>query len=234
MSMELKFHPLGDGAIVVTAGDSISEESTAFVRAIAERINQEKIRGVTDVIQAYVTVTVCYEAEGGITYKEMEKKLREILSDISPAGKEEGRIVEIPVCYGGDFGPDLAFVAEHNGLTEEEVIRIHSGNTYDVKMIGFAPGFPFLGGMDERIAAPRRSSPRLEIPARTVGIAGAQTGVYPIGTPGGWQLIGRTPVELFLPDEEIPSLLRPGDQVRFKPISTDEYEKMEADRHAYY
>lgn len=232
--MELNYHPLGDGAIVVTAGERISEESTALVRAIADKITRLQIPGVTDVIQAYVTVTVCYEAEGGITYKEMEERLRQILSDIRPAGKEEGRIVEIPVCYGDDFGPDLAFVAEHNGLTEEEVIRIHSGHTYDVKMIGFAPGFPFLGGMDERIAAPRRPSPRLEIPARTVGIAGAQTGVYPIGTPGGWQLIGRTPVELFLPDEEIPSLLRPGDQVRFRPISKDEYIEMEADRHAYH
>ena len=231
--MELNYHPLGDGAIVVTAGESISEESTAMVRAIAETITRAEIPGVSDVIQAYITVTVCYEADGGMTYSAMERKLRERLSDIRPAGKGDGRTVEIPVCYGGEFGPDLAFVAEHNGLTEEEVIRIHSGTTYDVKMIGFAPGFPFLGGMDERIAAPRRPSPRLEIPARTVGIAGAQTGVYPIGTPGGWQLIGRTPIELFLPDEEIPSLLRPGDQVRFSPISTDEYLQMEADRHAH-
>ncbi|MCW1927214.1 5-oxoprolinase subunit PxpB [Bhargavaea beijingensis] len=226
--MKLNYHPLGDGAIVVTAGESIGDESTALVRAIAETITRAEVPVVTDVIQAYVTVTVCYEAENGMTYRAMEKKLRELLSDILPAGKDEGRTVEVPVCYGGDFGPDLGFVAEHNGLTQEEVIRIHSGTTYDVKMIGFAPGFPFLGGMDERIAAPRRPSPRLEIPARTVGIAGAQTGVYPIGTPGGWQLIGRTPVELFLPDKEIPSLLRPGDQVRFRQISKEEYEKMGA------
>ena len=232
--MELNYHPLGDGAIVVTAGESISDETTALVRAIAEAITRAEIHGVSDVIQAYVTVTVCYDAEGGMTYRTMEKRLREILSDVRPAGKGAGRTVEIPVCYGGEFGPDLAFVADHNGLTEEEVIRIHSGTTYDVKMIGFAPGFPFLGGMDERIAAPRRPSPRLEIPARTVGIAGAQTGVYPIGTPGGWQLIGRTPVELFLPDQEIPSLLRPGDQVRFRPITTEEYKKMEVDRRAHH
>lgn len=232
--MELKFHPLGDGAIVVTAGKLISKESTALVRAIAEKITGSGIEGVTDVIQAYVTVTVCYESDGGMTYEEMEKRLRGLLSGIRPAAGGEGRIVEIPVCYGGDFGPDLAFVAQHNGLDEEEVVRIHTGNTYDVKMIGFAPGFPFLGGMDERIAAPRRPSPRLEIPARTVGIAGAQTGVYPIGTPGGWQLIGRTPVDLFLPDEEIPSLLRPGDRVRFRAISPEEYRQMEADCYAHH
>lgn len=230
--MELKFHPLGDQAIVVTAGESISKESTALVRAIAEKITDSEIPWVTDVIQAYVTVTICYEADGGMTYAEMEKRLQELLSGIRPATEGEGRTVEIPVCYGGDFGPDLAFVAQHNGLDEKEVVRIHSGNTYDVKMIGFAPGFPFLGGMDERIAAPRRPSPRLEIPARTVGIAGAQTGVYPIGTPGGWQLIGRTPIDLFLPDEEIPSLLRPGDRVRFRPVSPEEYKQLEADRHA--
>lgn len=230
--MELKYHSLGDQAVVVTAGKSISKESTALVRAIAQKITDSEIPWITDVIQAYVTVTVCYESDGGMTYAEMEKRLRELLSGIRPAADGEGRTVEIPVCYGGDFGPDLAFVARHNGLDEEEVVRIHAGNTYDVKMIGFAPGFPFLGGMDERIAAPRRPSPRLEIPARTVGIAGAQTGVYPIGTPGGWQLIGRTPVDLFLPDEEIPSLLRPGDRVRFRPVSPEEYKQLEADRHA--
>lgn len=231
IAMKVEYNPLGDSAIVVAAGEKMNEETTAAVRAIAAAIEKAAIPEVTDIIQAYVNVTVCYDASGGITFEEMKERLCAILKDVQPASSETGRTVEIPVCYGGEFGPDLPFVAEHNGLTEKEVIEIHSGGSYDVKMIGFAPGFPFLGGLDERIAAPRRPSPRLEIPARTVGIAGSQTGVYPIGTPGGWQLIGRTPVDLFLPGEEIPSLLRPGDRVTFRPITREEYDRKEGARH---
>lgn len=136
---------------------------------------------------------------------------------------ETQRTIEIPVCYGGDFGPDLGFVAAHCGLSEEEIIAIHSSGDYLVYMIGFAPGFPYLGGMPERIAAPRHRTPRTVIPRGSVGIAGGQTGVYPIATPGGWQLIGRTPLELFRPESEYPSLLRAGDKVRFKPITREQY-----------
>ncbi|MET3575002.1 5-oxoprolinase subunit PxpB [Bhargavaea ullalensis] len=229
--MKYGMHALGDSAVAVTAGEQAGEETTAAVRAIAEAVGRAALPEVTDVIQAYVNVTVCYDASGGVTLEEMKERLCDILKDVQPASPETGRTVEIPVCYGGEFGPDLPFVAEHNGLTEEEVIKIHSAGSYDVKMIGFAPGFPFLGGLDERIAAPRRPSPRLEIPARTVGIAGSQTGVYPIGTPGGWQLIGRTPVDLFLPGEEIPSLLRPGDRVTFRPITQEEFDRKEDARH---
>ena len=136
------------------------------------------------------------------------------------------RVVRIPVLYGGEFGPDLDFVAKHNGLTKDEVIAIHTSGDYTVHMIGFAPGFPFIGGMSERIAAPRRETPRLKIPARSVGIAGVQTGVYPIETPGGWQLIGRTPLELFLPDENPPSLLVAGDKITFYEITSEEYQDL--------
>jgi inhibitor of KinA len=139
--------------------------------------------------------------------------------------KQHPRVVEIPVCYGGEFGPDLGYVAEHNQLSVEEVIEIHTSGQYLVYMIGFAPGFPYLGGMSERIMAPRRQSPRLAIPAGTVGIAGMQTGVYPIETPGGWQLIGRTPLALFRPQDNPPSLLQSGDIVRFCQISDKEYEE---------
>src|ERR671914_867162 len=133
------------------------------------------------------------------------------------------RTVGIPVHYGGNFGPDLGFVALHNELTEQQVIEIHSQPMYLVYMIGFAPGFPYLGGMSERLASPRRESPREKIPAGSVGIAGSQTGVYPIETPGGWQLIGRTPLRLFRPDKDDPSLLRTGDRVRFHAIEPAEY-----------
>ena len=135
------------------------------------------------------------------------------------------RTVSIPVCYGGEFGPDLEYVARHNNLTTDEVIHIHSSGEYLVYMIGFAPGFPFLGGLSPKIATPRRPSPRATIPAGSVGIAGMQTGVYPIETPGGWQLIGRTPQKLFLPNENPPSLLQAGDVVKFCPISFQEYQE---------
>ena len=135
----------------------------------------------------------------------------------------KGRVVEIPVAYGGEFGPDIGFVAEYNGLTVEEVVEIHSKPLYRVYMLGFVPGFAYLGGMDERITTPRLEKPRLKVPAGSVGIAGKQTGWYAIESPGGWRLIGRTPLKTFNPMESPPSLVLPGDYVRFKPISEEEF-----------
>src|SRR5699024_4926794 len=135
------------------------------------------------------------------------------------------RMVEIPVLYGGDYGPDLDLVAHRNQLSTEEVIRIHSERDYLVYMIGFAPGFPYVGGMDERIEAPRKENPRQSIPAGSVGIAGKQTGIYPFESPGGWQIIGRTPAQLFLPESNPPTLIQPGDRLRFVPIDEAEYVK---------
>lgn len=134
------------------------------------------------------------------------------------------RIVHIPLCYGGEYGPDLSGLAFYHGLSEAEVIDLHTSRDYPVYMIGFAPGFPYLGGLDERLATPRRSVPRIQIPAGSVAIGGAQTGIYPLMTPGGWHVIGRTPLALFRPDADPPSLLQAGDIVRFVPIAPDEYE----------
>lgn len=145
------------------------------------------------------------------------KTLESIEMGIAP------RIVTIPVCYGGEFGPDMEHVANQHGMTIEEVIAIHSSVDYLVHMIGFAPGFPYLGGLPEQIATPRRATPRLQVEAGTVGIGGSQTGIYPITTPGGWQCIGRTPIRLFRPEMNPPSLLEAGDYVRFKPITVQEY-----------
>ncbi len=155
------------------------------------------------------------------------RQLSKHLKDLKTDKMDPPRVVSIPVCYGGDFGPDLEYVAHHNNISPQEVIEIHSGNEYSVYMIGFSPGFPYLGGMSEKISAPRRSSPRLIIPAGSVGIAGKQTGIYPIETPGGWQIIGRTPIKLFRPDEESPSLLQAGDKIKFTPISYPEFMKWE-------
>ncbi|MEW4369506.1 5-oxoprolinase subunit PxpB [Paenibacillus kandeliae] len=141
--------------------------------------------------------------------------------------KTEPTVVEIPVCYGGEYGPDLAHVAAHNGLTEQEVIALHSGGDYLVYTLGFAPGFPYLGGLSDQLTTPRRDTPRIRIPAGSVGIAGIQTGIYPLETPGGWQLIGRTPISLFRPHRQPPTLLSSGNRLVFRPISEQEYMQLQ-------
>ena len=138
------------------------------------------------------------------------------------------RIVEIPVLYGGEFGPDIEVVAQHNGLTVEEVIAIHAATDYPIYMIGFTPGFCYLGGLDRRIHAPRRKTPRTLLPGGSVGIAEAQTGMYPVDSPGGWQIIGRTPLRLFAPERENPFLYEAGDRIRFMPVTGEEYERIRA------
>ncbi|AVM22728.1 5-oxoprolinase subunit PxpB [Bacillus pumilus] len=239
----ITFHPLGDAAIVIQAGADICEEIHERVVQLFSCIEQHPFVGYVEAVQAFTNVTVFYEPytvhqsaqlqkvdlspyEWVKNYIEtlLEEKWRE---DVHT----ERRIVEIPVCYGGELGPDLEEVARINGLTPEEVVRIHTAGTYLVYMIGFAPGFPFLGGLSEKIAAPRRETPRMSIPKGSVGIAGKQTGVYPISTPGGWQLIGQTPLSLFLPDRAVPSLLKAGDEVRFVQMSEKEFFSMkEAER----
>ena len=230
--MEITYSPLGDEAIVIEVGSEITKETTNLVRSITRQLEKATIDAIVEVIPAFTTVTVLYEITEIFKYKDIKKLLERLLVEIKESDTVAQRTIEIPVCYGGEYGPDLEIVALHNKLTVEEVIEIHSNGTYEVNMIGFAPGFPFIGGMAESIATPRKTTPRLRIPERTVGIAGMQTGVYPIETPGGWQLIGRTPMDLFLPNEEIPSLLQAGDRIVFKPISKLEYEQWEGDSHA--
>ena len=152
------------------------------------------------------------------------EKLSEIEKDLGAIDLPKPRIVEIPTIYGGEFGEDLGFVAEHNGLSEDQVIKIHSSIDYRIYMLGFTPGFSYLGGMSEKIAAPRLKTPRTKIPGGSVGIAGKQTGIYPMESPGGWQLIGRTPDKLYDPSSETPIILQAGDYIRFIPIDKDEYD----------
>ncbi|MFC7395369.1 5-oxoprolinase subunit PxpB [Scopulibacillus cellulosilyticus] len=225
--------PLGDCAVVVTFGDEIKYETHKKIKMFMDLLKKEPFTGFIECVPAFVNLTIYYDPF--VVYNEhkknspfevvssiIEKKLKKIESD-----KElNHRTMSIPVCYGGEFGPDLEYVARSNDLTTEEVIHIHTNGEYLAYMIGFAPGFPFLGGLSEKIATPRRSSPRTSIPAGSVGIAGMQTGVYPISTPGGWQLIGKTPMKLFLPNENPPSLLQAGDMIKFYQISRKEYEEM--------
>lgn len=236
-ALAVDMYPLGENAIMVEFGKCIHPEINRKVMALVAYLEQHPFVGMLEYISAYKNVTIFYdpllvnalpieveEGEMPLSYRKMTKLIEEVLKTIDMSKTGQASIVELPVCYGGEFGPDLTFVAEHNQLSTQEVIDIHSSGEYLVYMIGFAPGFPFLGGMSEKIATPRRSSPRLAIPVGSVGIAGSQTGAYPIETPGGWQLIGRTPVELFCPQSNPPTLLHAGNIVKFKPITLEEYQ----------
>ncbi|MFJ7754767.1 5-oxoprolinase subunit PxpB [Peribacillus muralis] len=229
--------PLGDSAIVLTFGNGIEYSIHKKIKLFMELLEEEPFAGFVECVPAFTNLTVFYEPlviynthkqsdEAISPYHVVRSILEEKLLDLMEDKKLSHRTVTIPVCYGGEYGPDLEYVARYHDLTTDEVIHIHSTGEYLIYMIGFAPGFPFLGGLSEDIATPRRSSPRMKIPAGAVGIAGKQTGVYPISTPGGWQLIGQTPAKLFLPNVNPPSLLQAGDMVKFQPISEQEYKEM--------
>ena len=228
--------PLGDAAVIVRFGDSISPDILVWIKALADQLRQNPFPGLIEFVPAYTNLTIFYNpwliSEKGKypAYDQALKYIQARLKELKPAIKPSFRLVQIPVCYGDDYGPDLNFVAAQNNLKPEEVIRIHTGATYLVYMIGFAPGFPYMGGMSEKIATPRKQTPRNVIPVGSVGIAGNQTGIYSLPTPGGWQLIGRTPLSLFNQNRQPASLLQAGDQVKFIPITKTEYEER---AHAY-
>lgn len=227
--MDMFFTPLGDSAVTIDFGEGISLEKNRKILNMAKAISRKPFRGFLEVVPAYTTLTVFYnpiEVGGDYPYERVCKQLKERIYE-EYQYEHQHRKVRVPVCYDEEFGPDLEEVAEANGLSVEKVIEIHSSRSYHVYFLGFAPGFPFLGGMDPTIATPRKKSPRLKVPAGSVGIAGKQTGIYPIETPGGWQIIGRTPIPLFHPDQHPPTLLLPGDEVQFVPITKDIYENWE-------
>lgn len=216
------FRIAGDRGLLVEYGDAISPEINLKVRAITITLEKEELEGVIEVIPTYRSIIIVYDPsstnpsilEESVLF--FERRLGEI--EIFPPETRE-----IPVCYGGVFGPDIEFVAESHHLTPKDVVRIHSEPAYQIYMIGFTPGFPFLGGLSEQLHTPRLQTPRTLVPAGSVGIANAQTGIYPIDSPGGWQLIGKTPLKLFDPERANPFLLKAGDLLKFKPISFEEY-----------
>ncbi len=231
-----KMSPLGDSAIVIKFGNGMDYSIHKKITLFMGLLEAEPFDGFVECVPAFTNLTVFYDPL--VIYNTLKQNNEAISAHDTVRTILEGKLlgliqdkelshrtVTIPVCYGGEYGPDLEYVARYNDLTTDEVIHIHSTGEYLVYMIGFAPGFPFLGGLAEDIATPRRSSPRMTIPAGSVGIAGMQTGVYPISTPGGWQLIGQTPKELFLPNVNPPSLLQAGDMVKFQPISEQEYKE---------
>ena len=211
------FLPAGDTALVVELGDAISPEINRKVRSLSDALEMGSIPGVFDFLPTYRSVLAYYDPLE-ITLAELQVGIEELLQNADETGISSRRVVHIPTLYGGEMGADIGFVARHAGIDEREVVRLHSGTDYLVYMMGFNPGFAYLGGLDERLATPRLESPRMEIPAGAVGIAESQTGVYPMVSPGGWQLIGRTPLKLFDPEREPPVLLNAGDYVRFVPI----------------
>lgn len=215
--------PAGDAAIAVELGDGISPEINAQVHALDRALRAARVPGILDTIPSYRSLLVCYDPLR-LSSRALRTVILGLARDAGQSPAPAGRVLRIPTCYGGRFGPDLSFVAEHNGLSPADVIDIHSGGEYLVYMMGFSPGFTYLGGMSARIATPRLKTPRTSIPAGSVGIAQQQTGIYPVESPGGWQLIGRTPVILFDPTRTPPTAVEPGDVIRFVPIDEAEYE----------
>ncbi|HEX8506997.1 MAG TPA: 5-oxoprolinase subunit PxpB [Hymenobacter sp.] len=229
----VRLFPLGDAAVVLEFGDSISPATHQAIAAFSGYLARHPFAGLRECVPAFTTLTVYYDpwllSENGEVspYENVAGRLLQMLPAAqADAPPDEAATVEIPVCYGGTFGPDLTFVARHARLPPEEVIARHTAPKYLVHMIGFAPGFPYLGGLDERLAPPRKSQPRPLVPAGTVGIAGPQTGIYSLPTPGGWQLIGRTPRRLFNPEWAQPSLLQAGQHLRFVAIGAAEFEEL--------
>lgn len=219
---------VNDSSILIEFGDSIDYLINAQVYALQAEIERSDLfDAVIETIPSYRSLLVEYDI-ATLDYADMQDKVSALVERTvameTKISDQESELHQIPVAYGGEFGPDLETVAEHAKLDVDEVIAIHSGTDYHVFMLGFAPGFPYLGGMDERIACPRLSTPRTRVPAGSVGIAESQTGVYPNESPGGWQLIGRTPIALFDVDADPPAAMLPGTQVNFVPISHEEYE----------
>jgi len=215
--------PAGDSVVIVEFEEKIDPGVNARTIACANAIEAARIDGVRDVVPTYRSVAVYFDPLHTDSDALMERIAHEAEQPAPPAAAAPAAI-RIPVCYGGDFGPDLANVAAFAGVSTDEVVRMHSAATYRVFMLGFVPGFAYLGLVDERIAMPRHSTPRVRVPAGSVGIAGVQTGIYPAETPGGWQLIGRTPLKPFDPSRDEPFLMKAGDAVQFYPIDRNEFE----------
>ncbi|MDR7857517.1 5-oxoprolinase subunit PxpB [Tissierella sp.] len=227
-----KYIPAGDRAVIVEFGNGISPEINTKVRNMVKSIDNIGMEGIIGILPTYRSVQIIYDPMV-LKYSELINAIKEMEEDIANYSSTDIRIIEIPTIYGGKYGPDIEFVAKYNNLSVEDVIKIHSSTDYLVYMLGFTPGFGYLGGMSERIETPRLEVPRVNIAAGSVGIAGKQTGIYPIDSPGGWQLIGWSPLSLYNPTENPPVLLKAGDYVRFVPIGEVEYLRSIKDGEVY-
>lgn len=220
----------GEQAFSLVAPPAIDTTTHAIIRRLFRQLQHASLSFITDLIPAYHTLTIVFDSKLLFVEKANEspgqqalQQVMQLLSELSLAVKEECRMVRIPVCYHPSVAPDLQALAAYLQRSIDEIINIHTATTYRVFMLGFLPGFAYMGPVDQRIVAPRHDRPRPNVPAGSVGIAGAQTGIYPVLSPGGWQLIGRTPFKLFTPQQLPPCLLQPGDEVVMYPISLDEF-----------
>lgn len=212
--MKPRIVPLGDSTLLVQFGDEIDLTINQRVHAFANLIANSVISGVIETVPAYATLLVHYDPLI-LSFTQMKNHLRAKMAQMEENKSRKPRRIEVPVRYGGEMGPDLEAVASHSGLRVEDVIRIHSEKNYTVYMMGFTPGYPYMGKLDDMLIMPRLEMPRTRVPAGTVAIAGSQTGIYSIDSPGGWQLIGWTPLKLFDPVSESSFLFSPGDEVKF-------------------
>jgi KipI family sensor histidine kinase inhibitor len=218
---EIRILPAGDLAVVVEFGNEISISCNDRVRQLNQCLKKNKIKGIVETVPTFRSLLIYYDPLK-ITYKKLGNHIRAASAGNRVSNANTKRIIEIPVCYGGQYGEDLTDVASYAGMSETEVVNIHSSVNYLIYMLGFLPGFPYLGGLDKRLEIPRLPNPRTSIPAGSVGIGGEQTGVYPIASPGGWRLIGRTPLTLYDSERKDPTLYQAGDYIQFQPI--DEYD----------
>lgn len=236
MAEAIRLSPLGDRALLIHLGTSIDEDTLRRVRAVCVRLEAHPVPATIELVPAFASVAVHYDPsrvpdegpDAASPYARFARAVQTALTAVQEQSLPEPRTFEIPVCYGGVFGPDLDEVARRHAMAPDEVVRLHSGATYSVYMLGFAPGFAYLGGLPPSIATPRREAPRTLVPAGSVGIGGNQTGVYPLASPGGWQLIGRTPLTLFDPEGAPPTLLGVGNRVRFRAIASEEFDRLAA------
>ncbi len=221
--MRTFFRPAGDSALVMYFQDAPPDECSRHVRRVLEALDESCPAGVTDLIPARTSLLLTYNPLAS-SREQLEDEFSRLTYG-SP-GAEEGTLHEIPVLYGGAGGADLSGVAAEAGLSEEEVVRLHSSEEYTVYFLGFMPGFPYMGPLPEALRSPRLETPRTLVPAGSVAVAEDQTGIYPVASPGGWRLLGRTPLQLFDPRQDPPSLLQPGDRVRFLPVDEAEYSRL--------
>jgi len=216
--------PASDRAILVKFGNQISKNLHKQVLSLIKYLLDNKIDDIVNIHPAYSSVMVSLKKSSKL--KEISKLLREVIIKIDTNKNYDSKMIEIPVAYGSEYGPDLARVSEHTGLSSSEIIKYHSQEEYLVYFIGFSIGFPYFGGMDNAIATPRLDSPRKIVPEGSIGIAGRQTGIYPLSSPGGWNLIGRTPLKIFNFNNPEESLIRMGNTVKFIPITDKEYQNL--------